>query len=271
MTDRYALFGRPLGHSKSPLIHSSFAAQTGQEISYELIEAPVDGFADELLHFRDGGGKGANVTMPFKFEALALATRPMPRAAAAGTANCLKFEGGEILGENFDGVGLINDIQRNLSFSIEGKRVLLMGAGGAARGTVLPLHDAGPASVTVVNRTVSKALAIQADFAQTRQMTVAQYGALGEEPFDLVLNATSASMTDELPPIPAQAFGPGCIAYDVVYGKGMTPFLQLAQSAGAAKTADGRGMLVEQAAEAFTWWRGVRPHTADVMEALATA
>jgi shikimate dehydrogenase len=206
--------------------------------------------------------------MPFKLEAFALATDRSERAELAGAANALRFEGERILAENFDGVGLVNDIQRNLGFAIEGRRVLLLGAGGAVRGVLRPFLDQKPALLVIANRTVAKAKALGEMFARFGDLVAGGYPDLGVQSFDLVVNATSASMRAELPPVTRAAFLPGCLAYDLVYGKGLTPFLALAREAGARRQADGVGMLVEQAAEAFEWWRGVRPETRPLIERL---
>ena len=267
MTDRYAVFGNPARHSKSPLIHGAYALATGQDMTYEVIEPPVDGFAAAVHAFRAAGGRGGNVTMPFKLEAFALATDRSERAHLAGAANALKFEGDRIYAENFDGVGLVNDIQRNLGFAIEGRRVLLLGAGGAARGVLLPFLEQKPALLVVANRTIAKARALGDSFAGFGHLVAGGYSDLGNAAFDLVVNATSASMHAELPPIPRGAFASGGLAYDLVYGKGLTPFLRLARDAGSGRLADGVGMLVEQAAEGFAWWRGVRPDTREMIEA----
>jgi shikimate dehydrogenase len=261
MTDRYALFGNPLRQSKSPIIHAGFAQETHQDLTYELFEAPVDGFRAAVVAFRATGGQGANVTMPFKLEAFALATDHSERARLTGAVNALKFEGEHIYAENFDGIGLVNDIQRNLGFPIQGRRVLLMGAGGAARGAILPLLEQRPTQLVVANRTVSKAKPLGELFARFGSLVAGGYPDLGVQAFDIVINATSASMRGELPPVTRAAFASGCLAYDLIYGRSLTPFLALARDAGARRLADGVGMLVEQAAEAFEWWRGVRPET----------
>jgi shikimate dehydrogenase len=268
MTDRYAIFGNPAKHSKSPLIHAAYARQTGQDLTYEVIEAPQDGFAAAVNAFRAAGGKGGNVTMPFKLEAFALATDRSERARRAGAVNTLKFEGDRIHAENFDGVGLVNDILRNLGRSLAGKRVLLLGAGGAARGALLPFLEQKPAALVIANRTIAKATRLGEEFAGLGPLETGGYAGLGGRAFDVVVNATSASMTGELPPVAAAAFAPGALAYDLVYGKGLTPFLRLARESGATALADGVGMLVEQAAEGFQWWRGVRPDTAPVIAQL---
>jgi shikimate dehydrogenase len=273
MTDRYALFGNPLGHSKSPLIHNGFAKALGHDVEYGLIEAPVgppSGFAAAALAFRDGGGKGCNITMPFKLDAYALATDRMERAEQAGAANCLKFEpDGRILAEMFDGVGLANDIERNLGVPMKGRRILVLGAGGAARGAVPAFLARSPAEVTVANRTAEKAVALARQFGALGKVTGCGYAEIGRgERFDLVVNGTSASLRGELPPIAASVFASTALAYDMTYGKGLTPFLSLARAAGVQTLADGVGMLVEQAAEAWVWWRNVRPDTRSMIDRL---
>jgi len=269
MTDRYALIGMPLGHTKSPLIHAEFARQTGEDLAYEAIEAPVDGFANTVDRFRGEGGRGINVTLPFKLEAFAYATELMERASLAGAVNCMKFEGERVIAENFDGTGLVNDIQVNLGCSMRGRRILLLGAGGAARGALPAFLAQKPAELVVVNRTVAKAKALGKQFATCGNLVTGGYPDVVNRQFDIVVNATSASLRGELPSISGGVFAQRCLAYDLVYGKGLTPFLRLARDAGAGTIADGIGMLVEQAAEAFAWWRGVRPVTRDLIAKLA--
>jgi shikimate dehydrogenase len=261
MTDRYAVIGNPISHTKSPMIHYTFARATDQDIEYIAIEGPLDGFEQAVNDFRATGGRGMNVTAPFKLQAFEMATDRLERAQLAGAANALKFEGDRILADNFDGVGLVNDIQRNLGFALKGRRVLLMGAGGAARGALLPFLEQKPSELVVANRTVEKALGLARQFFTRGNVRGCGYPELAHERFDIVVNATSASLKGELPPLPPYVFGDDCLAYELVYGKGLTPFLRLAQNAGAKSLADGVGMLVEQAAEAFSWWRGVRPET----------
>ncbi len=268
MTDRYAVLGNPIGHSKSPLIHGLFAQVTGQDIDYTAIETPLDGFKDTVLSFRASGGRGLNVSLPFKLQAFEMATEPNERARLAGAANCLKFEGDRILADNFDGVGLVNDLQRNLGCPLAGKRVLLLGAGGATRGALLPITAQQPALITIANRTADKAHALRRDFAAHAALNAGGFDDLAGQAFDVVINATSTGLTQETLPLPAGLFAPGAIAYDMVYGKGLTPFLKQARAAGVSTVADGVGMLVEQAAEAFAWWRGVRPDTAAVIQQL---
>ena len=268
MTDRYAVIGNPIGHTKSPLIHGSFAQASGQDIEYVAIEGPLDGFAAAVDAFRRGGGRGMNITAPFKLQAFVLATERLERAELAGATNALKFEGDRIVADNFDGVGLVNDITRNLGVAMRGARVLLLGAGGAARGALLPFLAQKPAELVIVNRTVATAESLASTFAPFGQVAAAGYGDLAGQRFDIVVNATSASLRGELPPLAPDVLKDTTLAYELVYGKGLTPFLRLARNAGVAQLADGVGMLVEQAAEAFAWWRGVRPDTRAVIERL---
>jgi shikimate dehydrogenase len=269
MTDRYAVVGNPISHSKSPLIHAEFARATAQDLTYSTLLAPLDGFAATVQQFRAEGGKGLNVTVPFKQEAWRLATQLTERAQLAEAVNTLKFEvDGSILGDNTDGAGLVRDITENRQFALTGKRVLLMGAGGAARGVILPLLRQQPASLTIANRTPGKAFELARQFAEYGPVEGGDYVRLAGRQFDVVINATSSSLSDQLPPLPPCVFAPGALAYDMMYGKGLTPFLQFAQSDGALHLADGLGMLVEQAAESFLLWRGVRPQTQPVMALL---
>lgn len=275
--DRYAVIGNPIAHSKSPRIHALYAAQTAQALSYEALLGPIGGFADCVDAFRAEGGRGMNVTVPFKLDAYAYATRLTARAEAAGAVNTLAFTGDEVLGDNTDGAGILRDITINQGCPVAGKRVLLLGAGGAARGTVLPLLDARPASVFIANRTAAKAADLRAlaeRFGQPGSNITLQAGGLAElagQQFDVVINATSASLSDAAPDLPAGLYAPGALAYDMMYGKGDTPFMQAARAQGAARLADGLGMLVEQAAESFALWRGVRPDTAPVLAELRAA
>ncbi|HKX52835.1 MAG TPA: shikimate dehydrogenase [Nitrosospira sp.] len=268
MTDLYAVIGNPVAHSKSPLIHGEFARQTGQDIHYEAILAPLDGFVETIAAFRQRGGKGANVTVPFKLEACALSSRLTERAKAAGAVNTFVFEADDILGDNTDGAGLVRDIVVNLGYALRGRRVLLMGAGGAARGVIRPMLEHEPAVLTIANRTRQKADDFQQLFASSGNIVSAVYSDLHGQEFDLVINATSASLHGDLPPLPKGIFAAASLAYDMMYGKGHTPFLQFAQQQGAARLADGIGMLVEQAAESFFLWRGIRPETEPVIEML---
>ena len=267
--DKYCVFGNPIAHSKSPDIHAAYAAQTGQQLRYEKRLAPVDGFADAVRAFIAEGGKGANVTVPFKLEAHKLAGALTVRAQAAGAVNTLVFNEDGIIGDNTDGAGLVTDIVFNAQTPIAGKRVLLLGAGGAARGVVLPILEHRPATLVIANRTVATAEALVQQFAALAgEGVLSACGFAGiQGSFDIVINATSASLSADLPPVPPSAFKPGALALDMMYGKEPTVFLQFAASHGAA-TRDGLGMLGEQAAEAFMAWRGVRPETAPVLSAL---
>ena len=269
MTDRYAVIGNPVAHSKSPQIHAAFARLTFQDMTYEAILAPLDGFAASVRAFAAAGGRGLNVTVPFKLEAHALADTRSPRAEAAQAVNTLIFSEGGIHGDNTDGVGLVADLTRNLGLDLAGTRILLLGAGGAARGVLLPLLEQRPALLHLANRTADKAAALRAEFASRAggcRLEAGGFGGLAGE-FDLVINATAASLDDEAPPLPAGLYAPGSLAYDMVYGR-ETPFMAAAWAQGAARQSDGLGMLVEQAAESFFLWRGVRPPTAPVLDQL---
>jgi shikimate dehydrogenase len=268
MTDRYAVIGNPIAQSKSPVIHAEFARELGQDMSYEAILAPRDGFAATVMAFRASGGKGMNVTIPFKLESFELATQRSDRAREAQAVNTLKFEGSAIFGDNTDGAGLVQDLRENLGFSIGGKRILLMGAGGAARGVVLPLLREGPSIIVIANRTPETAVELEKQFSTHGSVRGGGYADLQGERFDLIVNSTSTSLTDEVPPLPRGIFARGSLAYDMVYGKGMTRFLEYARDNGAERIEDGLGMLVGQAAESFYLWRGVRPATRPVLDML---
>jgi shikimate dehydrogenase len=268
MTDKYAVIGHPVSHSKSPLIHRMFAEQTGQDMSYEAIEAPLDGFANTIQRLRDEGYKGCNITVPFKHEAFELANEHSGRARAAHAVNTLLFEDGIIRGDNTDGVGLVADIEQNLQCKLLFKRLLLMGAGGAAHGVIWHLFNAG-AAIIISNRSMDKADKLALEFDGYGTVFAKSYASLAGQQFDIVINATSSSLTDSLPPLPDGLFKPGALAYDMMYGK-QTPFLRFASEQGASQIADGLGMLVEQAAVAFEKWRGVHPDTAPVMAKLRT-
>ncbi|MEN9887711.1 MAG: Shikimate dehydrogenase [Pseudomonadota bacterium] len=272
MTDRYAVIGNPIEQSKSPFIHTAFAQVTGQDMAYTKVLGPLGGFAQAVDAFRAAGGKGMNVTAPFKLDAFAYATDLAPSAQIAGAVNAMKFEGERVYAENFDGVGLVRDVVHNLGCPLQGQRVLVLGAGGATRGALLPILAEQPAELVIVNRTVAKAeeLAALGRQHQSGQVPVLALGYEGLQgcPFDVVFNATSASLTAELPPLPGGVYAPDVLAYDLSYGKGLTPFLRHAQAAGVQRLHDGVGMLAEQAAEAFAWWRGVRPDTRAVIAQL---
>ena len=269
MTDRYAVIGNPVAHSKSPRIHAEFARQTGEAISYEKLHAELPDFEIAVQRFRDAGGRGLNVTVPFKHRAYELATRRSARAEQAGAVNTLRFEGDEIFADNTDGVGLVRDLTANLGCPIAGRRVLLLGAGGASYGVCGPLLDEKPAALAIANRTRDKAIGLAQRFASffpAIAVTGAGYDELGGREFDVVINATSAGLSGEMPPLAPGVFAAGALAYDMVYGR-TTPFMRFAADTG-VRSADGLGMLVEQAAESFAIWRGVRPQTAPVIAVL---
>ncbi|MDA8481790.1 shikimate dehydrogenase [Pseudomonas resinovorans] len=268
MTDRYCVFGNPIGHSKSPLIHGLFAEQTGQQLTYEAVLAPLDDFTGCARQFF-ATGKGGNVTVPFKEQAYQLAGSLSARAQRAGAVNTLKkLDDGSLLGDNTDGAGLVRDLTRNAGLDLAGKRILLLGAGGAARGVIEPLLAEKPAALVVANRTVEKAEALAQLFADLGPVSASGFDWL-EEPVDLIINGTSASLAGDLPPISPSLIKPGhTVCYDMMYGKEMTAFNRWAAEHGAARTLDGLGMLVEQAAEAFLLWRGVLPDSAPVLAEL---
>lgn len=267
--DRYAVIGNPVEHSKSPAIHTEFARQTGQKLEYGRLFAPLDGFRETVLRFREEGGKGLNVTVPFKTEAFALATTLTSRARDAEAVNTLKFDQDRIIGDNTDGAGLIRDLQ-HLGFTLERKRILLLGAGGAAQGVLFPLLHHEPALIVIANRTLDRAREMQSKVEKRdvleRTVQAQTFESLAGLSFDLVINATSAGLTDSALPIPTGIFAADALAYDMMYGRD-TPFMQFARQEG-AQVADGLGMLVEQAAESFYLWRDVRPDTRPVIEQL---
>lgn len=268
MSDRYAVIGNPVAHSQSPQIHAMFARQTGEDVQYERLLAPLDGFAAAARRFFAEGGCGLNVTVPFKHEAWTLVDRREGGALAAEAVNTvIRLDDGCLSGHNTDGIGLVADLEQNLGFSIAGRRVLLLGAGGAAHGVLQPLLERQPERLVIANRTPEKAegLARRLSGAAAKP-TVLGLDVLDGENFDLLINATSAGLDGAMPPLPDGIFAPGALAYDMVYGK-QTPFLAFARAKG-ARSADGLGMLVEQAAESFFIWRGVRPATAPVIAAL---
>jgi shikimate dehydrogenase len=268
--DQYRVIGNPVAHSKSPMIHAQFATQTGQQMEYQTLLAPLDGFAACVQAFIQAGGKGANVTVPFKIEAYALATQLTQRAEMAGAVNTLKFDGGHIFGDNTDGLGLVSDIVHNAGISLKDKRILLLGAGGAARGVLLPILSEQPRELVIANRTAGKAQQL-VTLTQTveggkARVKASDWAQLNGK-FDLIINATSASLQGEVPPLSADLFDHTTLAYDMMYGTQLTPFLRFAQ-ARRALLRDGLGMLVEQAAGAFEVWRGVRPETTPVLAKL---
>ena len=270
MTDLYAVIGNPVAHSKSPLIHAEFARETAQDLEYAALLAAPGAFEAEVQRFRDRGGRGLNVTVPFKHRAFELSQKRTARAAEARAVNTLAFEGDTVYGDNTDGVGLVRDLAHNLGCALRDRRVLLLGAGGASYGVCGPLLAEAPAKLVVANRTPDKAAALCSHFRgfhpHAQALCASGYEALAAERFDVVINGTSAGLNDAMPAIPSGIFAPGALAYDMVYGK-VTPFMAFAKAEGAA-VADGLGMLVEQAAESFHVWRGMRPETAPVIARL---
>ncbi len=271
--DNYAVMGNPIKHSKSPQIHSLFAEQTQQSIHYTAIQVDTGGFKQAVGNFAAHKGKGLNITVPFKEEAWALVDERSERAERAGAINTIKFlKGGKLYGDNTDGVGLVNDLKNNYKIKMAGKRVLLMGAGGAARGVLAPLLNEKPASIVVVNRTQSKAKELAAHFSDLGNITGCGYdnlarGISDSQQFDIIINATAASLHGELPPLPDKLVSTEGCCYDMMYGQ-QTPFMQWAAQQGVTTITDGLGMLVEQAAESFYIWRDVRPNTNNVLDIL---
>jgi shikimate dehydrogenase len=269
LSDKYAVLGNPIAHSKSPQIHAAFAKQTKQNISYEAILGPLEGFKHALKALLDAGYSGINITVPFKFEAYEACHQHTERAFAAGAVNTISFSGGHIAGDNTDGAGLVRDITQNLGTVLKGARVLLLGAGGAAQGVLLPILEQSPASVVVANRTIEKAERMVSKLVGFTHLSQAStFGGLQGQ-FDVIINATSTGLTDAALPIADSIFAKNCLAYDMMYGR-ETPFMAQARANG-AQVADGLGMLVEQAAEAFYIWRGVRPETVPVIQLLRSA
>lgn len=273
MSDRYCVFGHPIGHSKSPQIHTAFAAQSSEPMEYTAIEAPKDDFAGAWRDFVAAGGRGANVTVPFKEEAYRLCEVLSPRARRAGAVNTLVLgKDGRTFGDTTDGIGLVRDLKHH-GVTLAGARVLVLGAGGAVRGVIEPLLAEGPAEVLIANRTAEKASGLAKDFAALTDGQTRLHGSgFDAVPahFDVVINGTSASLGGDLPPLPDDVFAPGATAYDMMYGATLTVFLGWAAERG-ARPVDGLGMLVEQAAESFTQWRNRRPDTAPVREMLRQA
>ncbi|CAI2319037.1 shikimate dehydrogenase [Vibrio parahaemolyticus] len=265
--DRYAVFGNPIGHSKSPFIHTLFARQTNQSLTYTAECAPVGGFIEAAKAFFADGGKGCNVTLPFKEDAYEFASRLTERAQLAGAVNTLKkLDDGEIIGDNTDGAGLVQDLLQH-QVVLEGARILIIGAGGAARGVIKPLLDQKPTSLTITNRTFSKAEELAELFSAYGPVTAKEMNTIAEE-FDVIINSTSASLSGELPAISSSVFAVNSTSYDMMYGKGDTTFNQWAKQHGAAHAYDGLGMLVGQAAESFMLWRGLRPGAKQILREL---
>jgi shikimate dehydrogenase len=267
--DRYVVIGNPVAHSLSPEIHARFAQATAERIAYERLLVAPGGFERAAREFFAAGGQGANVTLPFKVDAFVFARERTARAELAGAVNTLAIRGGVVLGDNTDGAGLARDLTANLGLSLAGMRILLLGAGGAARGVIAPLLALGPAKLVVANRTAERARELALRFRDAGVVEGVGLEAMGSG-FDLVVNATSASTRRERLALPEGLFARGATAYDMAYGRAAGPFLEQAR-AGGARTSDGLGMLVEQAAESFFLWRGKRPETASVIAALRAA
>jgi shikimate dehydrogenase len=268
--DRYAVMGNPVAHSKSPAIHALFAQQFKHRIEYIAIQVDVGGFPQAVDQFRANGGKGLNVTVPFKLEAHRLAEDNLSeRAKLAGAVNTLKFEAdGRIFGDNTDGAGLMHDISRNLNVSLKGRQVLVLGAGGAVRGVIGPLLKNNPAALMVANRTLAKAREIVEVFEGQGKIEAVGFDQLRGKRFDVIINGTSASLNDEMPPLPETIYARDALAYDMMYGDHPTTFMDWSAVNGAGRVSDGLGMLVEQAAESYFVWRGVRPETRSVISAI---
>jgi len=267
--DEYAVMGNPIAHSKSPRIHSLFAEQTGEAVHYTAIQVDPGGFEQAVGNFVASGGKGLNITVPFKREAWQLVDTRSERAARAGAVNTIKIEDSKLYGDNTDGIGLVNDLVRNNNVVLINKRILLMGAGGAARGVLAPLLEQDPALLLIANRTESRARDLAKEFSDLGHVQGCGFDeTLTTHQFDVLINATAASLQGELPPLPEGIIADRGTCYDMMYGAEPTPFMQWAERQGATTILDGLGMLVEQAAESFTLWRGVRPETLAVIELL---
>jgi shikimate dehydrogenase len=264
--DRYGVIGYPVAHSRSPVIHRLFALQTGQKLQYDLLQVPPDKLDGAIRQFQRGGGKGLNVTVPHKAEVVRLVDRMSEQASTAGAVNTISFVDGEMIGDNTDGVGLMRDLEANLGLQLQGANILVLGAGGATRGIIAPLLERQPAILCIGNRSVNKAKALAAHFKVLGPVVACGFDAIpSTQPFDLVINATSAGLGGEVPPYPAAALGDATFCYDLSYALNPTPFSAWAREHGAAQSVMGWGMLVEQAAESFLIWRGIRPDTAPVL------
>jgi shikimate dehydrogenase len=266
--DRYAVVGYPIQHSWSPFIHGLFAKQTGQHMTYTRMAVSPENFEREVGAFFAGGGKGLNITVPHKQAANIVTRYRTPRAEIARAVNTIAVKDDGLLGDNTDGAGLVIDLTRNLGFDIPNTRILLLGAGGAARGVIGPLLAAAPECVEIANRSPARAADLAEEFAMLGEVRACAFEDISDGVFDLVINATSASLQDEIPPIPRGAIGPATLCYDMAYGKGDTSFTRWAKSIGAGRAETGWGMLVEQAAEAFLLWRGIKPNTKPVLDAV---
>jgi shikimate dehydrogenase len=267
--DRYAVFGNPIKHSKSPQIHALFAEQTQQQLNYRAHKVEEGRFDAVAKSFFENGGKGLNITVPFKLDAFSFADQLSERAQYAGALNTLALrDDGSIFGDNTDGIGLLRDIRDNLNWNIAGKRVLILGAGGAVRGILEPLMSESPAQLLIANRTASKAEQLAKAFTALGTIEACGFNELTEQPFDLIINGTSAGLTGELPPLPDQLLSEEGCCYDLMYGNSPSQFMRWGAEHAAWAVADGLGMLVEQAAESFYLWRGVRPETGLVIKQL---
>ena len=268
--DDYAVMGNPISHSKSPSIHTLFAEQTQQSVLYTAIHVDLGGFKQAVGNFVATGGKGLNITVPFKQEAWELVSERSERAERAGAVNTIKIENDRLFGDNTDGVGLVNDLTINHGIELKNKNILLMGAGGAARGVLVPLLKQNPSSLFIVNRTPDRAKDLALDFFDVGNVQGGGYDAIAELKFDIVINATAASLQGELPPLPDTLLNDNASCYDMMYSAKPTPFMLWATEHNAGKVLDGLGMLVEQAAESFYIWRNVKPETKNVIEKLRT-
>jgi shikimate dehydrogenase len=266
--DRYAVVGHPIEHSRSPVIHQLFAKQTEQNIVYQLIDAIPDELETAIRGFAAAGGKGMNVTVPHKQAAYELCNELGPEAKKARAVNTISFPAeGRIRGDNTDGIGFMRDLTETLEEPVEGRRVLVLGAGGAARGILQPLIEASPAALILANRTIERAQTMITEIDATESLSASTFEALNDEPaFDIVVNATSAGLRGEEPPFPSACVGPDTLCYDLAYSLKDTPFVVWSRANGAREAVQGWGMLVEQAAESFFIWRGVRPDTAPILE-----
>ncbi len=267
-TDRYAVMGNPIAHSKSPLIHSMFAQQTGQHMQYDALLVDKDGFEQAVAEFRQSGGLGLNVTVPFKQQAWSLAQERSARAELAGAVNTLDFSAGQCFGDNTDGVGLVRDLMQNHQLDLAGRNILVLGAGGAVRGVLAPLLQQQPNNIIIANRTANKATELAELFASYGNIEGMGLDAIPTKPFDLIINGTAASLQGDVPAVPTNCINDSTCAYDMMYAAQATAFMAWAQKQGAQKYLDGLGMLVEQAAESFYLWRKLRPETAAVIASL---
>ncbi|MCF6323317.1 MAG: shikimate dehydrogenase [Gammaproteobacteria bacterium] len=269
--DAYAVMGNPISHSKSPLIHAAFARQTQQRLDYSAIQVDAGGFEQAVGNFRASGGKGLNITVPFKQEAWKFVDERSERAVQAGAVNTISFDDGCCIGDNTDGVGLVRDLIENHSVGLAGKRILILGAGGAVRGVLGPMLAQQPSKIVIANRTEEKALTLANEFNRRDQLRGCGFPAIDDQSFDLIINGTAASLRGDLPPVPATAISNNTCCYDMMYGKMPTVFMAWASKHGALKVLDGLGMLVEQAAESFFIWRGIRPDTREVIASVKAA